>query len=201
MKNTNTTKEANAIVDSIQGWIKSFLRKGNKTQVELWAALDAAGRTVRSRRTKKLLQVLLDIMEEEFGGGFGQPQSENAEFDILDAEFLFDEEIKSSDDVEFENVKGYQINDDSLIGDGILKGDFLECKNDFQLSEITPKDICIVRIIPAGGQFCKHVQFNKNGTATLKASNSTFEDVIYRKEEIKILGIAVRAITIKNLSA
>jgi hypothetical protein len=97
----------------------------------------------------------------------------------------------------FERVRSFLIQDFSLIGDGILQGDALECDYDFELSEITPKDICIVRV--AGKKFCKHVQFNKNGTVTLKSSNAAFSEATYRKNKIEILAVVTRAFTIKNL--
>ncbi|HEX8370459.1 MAG TPA: S24 family peptidase [Pyrinomonadaceae bacterium] len=120
--------------------------------------------------------------------------------DILSAEFLFDEEIEN-EEVEFKQVKGYHIVDDSLIGDGILAGDYLECEHDFQLSEITPRHVCVVQIISTGKTFTKHVHFNKRGKVTLKASNPAFEDFVCRRDEIKILGVVVRAVTIKELQS
>ena len=90
MKNNNTLKEANKIIDNIQDLIKSYLRKSGKNQVELYIALHAQQTSVRSRRTKEILRVLLEIMHEEVGGFPNPPQSDDAAtgYGILEAEVI-----------------------------------------------------------------------------------------------------------------
>ena len=83
MKNNTTKKEADAIVESIQGWISGYMRKRGKNQKCLISDLESAIDEVPSAWTKMLAKVLLDIMEANVNDDYTL-QSE----DILDAEFL-----------------------------------------------------------------------------------------------------------------
>ena len=91
----------------------------------------------------------------------------------------------------FDQFSEYEVCGDSLTGLNIHDGDLLTCRKNFELSEVRPNKICIVRLLTTGEQIAKLVRLNCDGTVTLSGANPRFEPQTYFADEIEILAMVV----------
>lgn len=86
----------------------------------------------------------------------------------------------------------FEVLGSSLIDLGISDGDLLTCKVTFNITEIKPKTICIVRILPTDEETAKMLEIDvANETITLIGANKTFKPRTFFIDEVEILAIAV----------
>lgn len=92
----------------------------------------------------------------------------------------------------FDHFDEYEVSGDSLEGRRIFDGDILTCRRNFDISEITPNKICIVRILPTGEETAKMVEIDiDTETVTLRGANKSYIPRTFFIDEIEILAVAV----------
>ncbi len=91
----------------------------------------------------------------------------------------------------FHQYAEYEICGDSLEGLNIFDGDLLTCRKNFELSEVKPKKICIVRLLHTNEQIAKMVRLNDDGTVTLSGANPRFVAQTYFADEVEIMALVV----------
>lgn len=93
----------------------------------------------------------------------------------------------------FHQFTEYEVCGDSLSGERIFDGDLLTCRINFELSEIKPHKICIVRVLSTNEELAKKVSISNDGTVTLSSANPNYPPLIFFADEIEILAIVVEA--------
>jgi SOS-response transcriptional repressor LexA len=93
----------------------------------------------------------------------------------------------------FDQFTEFEVCGDSLEGRRILNGDILLCRTNFEPSEISPTDICIIRVLPTGDEFAKMIRQNGDGTITILAANPKYDPIVVFEDQVQILALVVEA--------
>ena len=90
-----------------------------------------------------------------------------------------------------EDILVLRIVGDSMKDARLCDGDFLICRQKFEVSEIKPDTICAVFISSRNEIVAKRVRVNDDETVTLLPANCDYQESTYFTDEIEIHGIAI----------
>jgi repressor LexA len=83
-----------------------------------------------------------------------------------------------------------EVDGDSMIGDGILNGDWIQIRPEVEAHN---NEIAAVQIARGDGVYestLKHVRFHPDRkTVTLRASNPSYADMVFASEQVEIVGV------------
>lgn len=82
----------------------------------------------------------------------------------------------------------YQACGDSFINEGILDGDWLICREKFELAEVTPRRLVIAKI--PGDDLClKRITVLGNGMVKLQSANRKYKPLYYDADLVEIVAL------------
>lgn len=85
----------------------------------------------------------------------------------------------------FQHFITYTVSGNSLVGRGIFDGDVLICRTRFEVSEIKEDTVCVL-LIHNAELTVKMIEFNEDGTVTIKSAHPGFPDRRLSSEEVYI---------------
>lgn len=96
----------------------------------------------------------------------------------------------------YDDLISVRVAGDSLRDDGILDGDRVTCRRNFEMSEVKNGRLVIARI-PEGGLVIKHFYIIDNGQeacVSLRAANPAYDDLNYELGEVEIKALVVESV-------
>lgn len=88
---------------------------------------------------------------------------------------------------DFKEVATVTVSGDSLSGEGIMDGDVLVVKRNFQASEIRNGRL-VIALLPTGRSVVKRIHF-EGDKIVLRSSNSRYKDMVFDRDQLRIDGI------------
>lgn len=82
----------------------------------------------------------------------------------------------------------YQACGDSFINEGIMDGDWLICRENFEKAEVTKKRLVIVKI-PTEDLTLKKITLLGNGMVKLESANRKYKPLFYDMDLIQIIAL------------
>lgn len=89
----------------------------------------------------------------------------------------------------FDSLVAGRISGDSLKDDGILDGDRIICRTNFEMSEVRQGRLVVVRT--PFGLLVKHFYLTDDGMVRLASANRKFKDLVFELEEIEVKALVL----------